>query len=132
MDGALSPGNNSSNNSGQQQSSVLVPTLDFPAALLSSSERDRVLRRLKHELVRKRTFDNWPSSVVQPADLARAGFFYYGEGERPIFWCSVKKLHECIFPISARLWRKVVALTTLQIHTNVCRKRSELGRAVNI
>ena len=57
------------------------PILDCPAAQLTPSERQRILRRQKRELVRKLTFENWPSTVVRPDDLARAGFFYFSDGD---------------------------------------------------
>ena len=40
-------------------------------------------RLLRHEATRLSTFEDWPlSGVVQPPDLARAGFFYTGEVDR--------------------------------------------------
>jgi hypothetical protein len=41
-----------------------------------------ILRRLKREIVRRGTYRNWSSAVISPGELARAGFFYFNDGDR--------------------------------------------------
>lgn len=44
--------------------------------------RVEVLRKLKREAVRFRTFGNWQSTAVEPEVLAKAGFFYFNDGDK--------------------------------------------------
>lgn len=48
----------------------------------SGLARIEVLRKLKREIVRFRTFQTWRSQAVQPNALARAGFFYFNDGDK--------------------------------------------------
>ncbi|CAG0914368.1 unnamed protein product [Notodromas monacha] len=49
---------------------------------MSQDARAEVLRKLKRESVRLRTFQRWSSPLVMPEDLARAGFFYFNDSDR--------------------------------------------------
>ena len=44
--------------------------------------RVEILRKLKREVVRFRTFQNWQSRAIQPNVLAKAGFFYYNDTDK--------------------------------------------------
>jgi hypothetical protein len=44
--------------------------------------RVEILRKLKRELIRFRTFLNWLSTAVEPNLLAKAGFFYFNDGDK--------------------------------------------------
>lgn len=49
---------------------------------LSFTERANILKKLKRELVRQRTFKNWPVRTQKPQTLAKAGFFYFNDGDK--------------------------------------------------
>lgn len=44
--------------------------------------RVQILRKLKREVVRFRTFQNWQSTAIQPNVLAKAGFFFFNDGDK--------------------------------------------------
>jgi len=44
--------------------------------------RVEILRKLKREVVRFRTFQNWSSTAIQPNLLAKAGFFYFNDRDK--------------------------------------------------
>jgi hypothetical protein len=44
--------------------------------------RVEILRKLKREVVRFRTFQNWFSTAIQPNLLAKAGFFYFNDRDK--------------------------------------------------
>jgi hypothetical protein len=46
-----------------------------------SMTRGEVLEKLKKEIVRRKTFGNWPQGVVSPGFLAKAGFFYFNKDD---------------------------------------------------
>lgn len=70
-----------------EQTGVDDLSLPIPASVittpstLSAEGRSEVLRKLKREAVRLRTFATWTSTLVTPEALARAGFFYFNQGD---------------------------------------------------
>jgi len=44
--------------------------------------RVEILRKLKREVVRFRTFQNWSSTAIQPNLLAKAGFLYFNDRDK--------------------------------------------------
>lgn len=54
----------------------------FPTPIRFVSYNEKNLRLLKQEITRKKTFRNWASSAVNPSQLAKAGFFYFNDGDK--------------------------------------------------
>jgi hypothetical protein len=44
--------------------------------------RGEILQKLKKEVVRFRTFQNWKSQAISPNILAKAGFFYFNDSDK--------------------------------------------------
>ena len=53
-----------------------------PPQQYTGQARTEILRKLKREVVRFRTFQNWQSTATHPNDLAKAGFFYFNMEDR--------------------------------------------------
>lgn len=53
-----------------------------PPQQYTGMARVAILGKLKREVVRFRTFQNWTSSAMQPNILAKAGFFYFNDMDR--------------------------------------------------
>ena len=49
---------------------------------LSFTEKANLLKKLKRERIRVKTFKSWPFRTPNPLVLAKAGFFYFNDGDK--------------------------------------------------
>lgn len=53
-----------------------------PPRFHTGASRVELLLKLKREVVRFRTFQNWKSTAITPNILAKAGFFYFNDADK--------------------------------------------------
>jgi hypothetical protein len=59
-----------------------LSSIPLNSHVYSPQQRVELLRKLKSEAVRLSTFRFWSSQIVQPAELAKAGFFYFNDQDK--------------------------------------------------
>jgi len=78
---AANSNSNSSSSSGSTGSTSSTESRR-PPQQYTGLARVEILRKLKREVVRFRTYQNWSSTAIQPNLLAKAGFFYFNDRDK--------------------------------------------------